>query len=281
MRQLLIPFLILLSCSAHAELPSRVHKLCLEAKDYAGCVKAMTITPTAGDDSLTQLRNAMKQVAARLRSGTSLRDSTETFRPVVDQLAIVEASHPDAFAVKTARLASRMFEALQLAWDTRIKASQHDLNRYGGIPMYDCEALKRTVDIYNAIPGAPYVDWRYTKGVLGWTACKVPAGQLPELYISRSVVRVLDEGAVSPADIAAAEKAEQDRRAKVDRERELCALGPWNKYLEDNPGIKKWALANPVAAEAAKTKFLADPKNNGGCGLTTKFGMDMNSNFLF
>jgi hypothetical protein len=173
-----------------------------------------------------------------------------------------------------------MFEALQLAWDTRIKATQHDLNRHGGIPMYDCEALKRTVDIYNAIPGAPYVNWRYTKGVLGWTVCKVAAGELPEMYISRSLVRVLDEGAVSPADIAAAEKAAQDRRAKVDRERELCALGPWNKYLEENPGIKKWALANPVAAEAAKTKFLADPKNKGGCGLTTKFGIDMNSNFL-
>lgn len=42
-------------------------------------------------------------------------------------------------------------------------------------------------------------------------------------------------------------------------------MGPWNRYLEENPEIKKWALANPAAANATKEKFLANPKNKKDC----------------
>lgn len=279
MKHILFTALILFTNPAHAEVDPKVHKLCLEAKDYSGCVKSMTSAPLTEDHSLSPLRNAMKQVAARLRLGTSLRDSTETFRTVVDQLAIVETSHQDTLAVQKAKLASRMFESLQLAWDTRIKAADYSLNKYGGTPIYNCEALRQTVDVYNAIPGAPYVSWSYSKGPLGWTSCKVSNAGLPEVSISKYVVMVLDEGAVSPAEIMAREKALQERKVKSEQERELCALGPWNKYLEENPPLKQWAATNPQAAEAAKTKFLADPKKQG-CSLDKMYGVDMNYNFF-
>ena len=275
MRRLVFALLILLPAPAVAQADPKLHKLCAQAKDYAGCIKVMTTPAPVQEDALTPLRNAMKQVAARLRAGTSLRDSTETFRPVIDQMAIAQAIHPDAEAVQKAKLASRMFDALQLAWDTRIKAAGYSLNQFG-IPVYNCEALKLTVDNYNSIPGAPYVSWRYTKGAFGWKACKVPNGELPEVYISSNVVRILDEGAISPVEIAAREKEYQEREAKAKRERDLCILGPWNRYLEENPSIKQWAAVNPKAAETAKTKFLADPKNQGGCQLRKMYGLDMN-----
>ena len=68
----------------------------------------------------------------------------------------------------------------------------------------------------------------------------------------RVVIRVLSEGAISPAEIEAREKAEAARQAKILREKELCALGPWLRYLEENPGMKVWAEANPGPAEAKK-----------------------------
>jgi hypothetical protein len=146
--------------------------------------------------------------------------------------------------------------------------------------MYDCEALKSSVDYYNSIAGAPYVNWNYTKGAFGWTACRVPGGDLPELSIARNVVIVLDEGSVSPAEIEAAEKAAKARKAEAERERELCAKGPWDKHLAENPSMKEWAKANPLAADAARRKFLADPKNQGGCSPQKIYGSDMNYDFL-
>ena len=41
MRILLAPLLLAASLPAFAEVDSKIHKLCIEAKDYAGCVRAM------------------------------------------------------------------------------------------------------------------------------------------------------------------------------------------------------------------------------------------------
>jgi hypothetical protein len=255
---------LLVAGPALATTDPKIHTLCLEARDYAGCVKSMAAPAAPAEDSLTPLRNAMKQVAARLRSGTSLRDSTVTFQPVVDQLAVVEASYPDALAVQKAKLASRMFDALQLAWDTRIKASS---SLYGET-FYNCDALLKTVEIYNAIPGAPWFSWGMTKkGLFGNRMCRVRYGELPENFMTAKVIQVLNEGAISPAEIAARKKAQDEREAKAAREHELCAMGPWKRYLEENPGMKKWAEANPAAAEDAKKKFLAKPENQKECGV--------------
>jgi len=72
------------------------------------------------------------------------------------------------------------------------------------------------------------------------------------------VTRVLREGAISPEEQASKDAAAKERAATVKRIRELAALEPWNRYLEENPDIKKWAEANPKAAEAEK-KNLAGP----------------------
>lgn len=242
-----------LALAAHAQVDPKVAAQCKDARDFLGCVKAFTTPAAAPDDGLSNLRNAMKQVASRLRSGTSLRDSSETFRPVIDELAVAESAHPNAMAVEKARLASAMFDALQLAWQTRINVSR-DLY---GETFYNCEALIKTVENYNSIPGAPYVSFGMEKkGLFGARFCRVRAGQLPETFMYSNVIRVLSEGSVSPAEIAAQERARKERQVKAERERELAALEPWNRYLEENPDIKKWADANPKAAETEKEKFL-------------------------
>ena len=266
MKRLLLLALVLTAGTAHAQVDPKVAAQCKEARDFLGCVKAFTTPATQADDGLQSLRNAMKQVASRLAAGTSLRDSTETFRPVIDQLALVESSYPDSLAVKQARLASKLFDALQLAWDTRIKAEMRDLNVYGGPKMFECKSLKATADNFDRVIGYSAINWTFTKGAFGWTACKVPYGQLPEDYMRPIINRTLLEGSVSPAEIAARERKEAERNAKLQREKELCALGPWKKYLEENPGMKEWAEANPGPAEMQKKKFLANPNNQSACG---------------
>jgi hypothetical protein len=45
MRHLPIAVAVLLAGPVMAQVDPKIHKLCLEAKDYAGCVRAMTATP--------------------------------------------------------------------------------------------------------------------------------------------------------------------------------------------------------------------------------------------
>jgi hypothetical protein len=203
----------------------------------------------------------MKQVASRLRAGTSLRDSTSTFQPVVDQLALVESSNPQDLAVVSARKASNLFNALQTAWGVRIRATQ----TVYGEKFYNCKILKMSANAFNSIAGADSFSWNYKKGLFGIDLCKVGYGQLPEDYMRPIVVRVLTEGSISPEEIAAREKAEEERTAKLKREQELCALGPWNRYLEENPNMKTWVSANPKAAAKAKEKYINDPNNKTDC----------------
>lgn len=111
MRWILIAGTALLAIPAMAQVDPQTHKQCLEAKDYAGCVKAFTTPQQEIDDGLGGLRAAMKQVAARIRSGFSLRDSTLFFQPLTDQLALVSGKHPDSLAVQNAGKASELFNA--------------------------------------------------------------------------------------------------------------------------------------------------------------------------
>ena len=60
MKILLAPLLLAVSLPAFAEVDSKIHKLCIEAKDYAGCVRAMK-----GDTSTTtrQIRSQGADIA--------------------------------------------------------------------------------------------------------------------------------------------------------------------------------------------------------------------------
>jgi len=148
------------------------------------------------DQKLENLKVAMRQVAGRLSAGTSLRDSTLTFQPVIDALAIAEQSHPDSSVVFDAKKASRLFDVLQTAWDTRIKAYNKDFSdAYQGGNAYNCEMLKLTADEFDRVNGYPVVNWSYTKGFLGLTICKVPYGQLPEDFMYPEIQRILRRGA--------------------------------------------------------------------------------------
>jgi len=174
--------------------------------------------------------------------------------------------YPNSLAVQKARLASNLFDALQLAWQARIEAKAYQLSQYAtGEDVYECGVLKRTVDNFNSVYGSNAVTWDFKKGLFGTSVCRVPYGQLPEDYMRPIVNRVLREGSISPAEIAAKKKANAARVAKIKREQELCALGPWNRYLEENPGMKAWAAANPGPAEAQKKKYLQNPKNQASC----------------
>lgn len=253
------------SNSLAESIDSKIHERCKDARDYVGCVKAFTSPEQPVDDGLSGLRSAMKQVSARIRGGFSLRDSTLFFQPLTDQLALVRSSHPESLAVINASKAEELFNVVRAAWQSRI--STLSVGTYTGTS-FSCSPTQQGVEAFNRVAGSQVVTYSVRGGLFGLTlGCKAEVGEWHEATMLSYVAGLLDSGSVSPEEIAARKKAAEERRAQVEREKELCAMGPWNRYLEENPGIKKWAQSNPAAANATKQKFLANPKNQKECAV--------------
>ena len=104
-----------LSTALHANIDPKIAEICMKATDFQGCVKTMSGSNN-NKSSLEELQNVMKQVAARLENGVSLKTSTDAFRPLVDQLAIVKDSYPDNELVVKALKAQSLFGILQTYW---------------------------------------------------------------------------------------------------------------------------------------------------------------------
>ena len=252
--------LFVLPASSWAEsIDPKIHKQCKDARDYTGCVKAFTSPPPPSDDGLSGLRAAMKQVSARIRSGFSLRDSTLFFQPLTDQLALVRSTYPGSLAVTNASKAEELFGIVQTAWQSRINTLS--VGTYTGT-MFSCSPTQQGVEAFNRVAGSQVVTYSVKGGLFGLTiGCYASVGERHEAMMLSYVAGLLDNGSVSPEEIAEKEKAIAERRAQAAREYELCAMGPWNRYLEENPEMKKWVQINPRAAKTAKEKFLSRAEN--------------------
>jgi len=256
-----------------AQVDPKIHKQCIEAKDYAGCVKAFTTPQQEPDDGLSSLRAAMKQVSARINSGFSLRESTFFFQPVTDQLALASSKYPTAIAVQNASKAANLFNIAQASWQSRINSLKPG---YAGIVQYSCEPTKKGVELFNAAAGKEVVTYSVKGGIFGLVLfCQESVGTSHEARMLAYVSELLESGSISPEEISRRERVAKDLEAKAAREKELCAMGPWSRYLEENAGMKKWVEANPIAAEATKKKFLQDPRNQVTCKTDfTKYFLD-------
>lgn len=259
---------ILLAAPAIAAVDPKVAAQCKDARDFVGCVKAFsTPAAVATEDGLEGLRNAMKQVAARLNAGTSFRDSTLTFQPLVDALALVEHEKSGSLAVEKATMASRLFNVMQNAWDLQITGKNHEWSKYsGGAGVWSCAATTQIVNRFNDVYGSSVINLGVTKkGWLNLDVCMIPIGQMPLDYMYPVVIRVLNEGAISPAEIASREVQAKEEATKRQRDKELCEMGPWNRRLEEDPKLKAWAKANPSAAKTEMGRFKAKEGNKVSC----------------
>jgi hypothetical protein len=196
----------------------------------------------------------MKAVSGRIDSGFSLRDSTVFFQPVTDQLAINRDKYPSSLAVKNSAKALELFNIVQSAWQSRINSLS--VNQYTGTT-YSCEPTKNGVAIFNSAAGSEVVSYNVKGGIFGFTLfCFESVGLGHESQMLSYISNLLKQGSVSPAEIAAKETADKEAAIAIKKERELAALGPWKRHLEENPKLKKWVESNPVAAEKFKDDWL-------------------------
>lgn len=257
--------LLVATLGTQARAQESAHEKCLKASDYKGCIEVMeggSAAPTAASQ-LNSLKSALKLLPSRLEN-TNLRDFTSNTQMFNDAVSAVDAS-----ALKTeyekelfaeARSIQQMVYALQAYWSTRINRGTY----YGsyGYKSYYCSVLRPALSVFNSYAGATYsVSYNgYTTGG-GFLNPKMEKCSPQEGDMMRSISRRVSESLVDP-------EVRKAQLAKEKRERELAKMEPWLRHLEQNPGLKKWAEANPKAAETAKEKFLKSlpPKGTGASG---------------
>ena len=190
----------------------------------------------------------MKQVASRLSSGTSLNNSSATFQPVIDTHAVVPLEQQDSLAYQAASMAIDLFDDTQAIWQRRISGSNYasSLGHYQTDTA--CKLYDGMVSLAAAKTGNPQAfNWSWgTKDLFGWI-CNWSSP--PEAPVYRYTIGVLRDGSTDPQEIA-------DYTAKLKDARRLAALGPWQRYLEQNPGMAAWAKANPELAEKKKDEYI-------------------------
>ena len=232
---------------------------CMQARDFVGCIQALGGTNSKEDSGeLVDLRNSMKKVSARLFSGTSLRDSSLVFQPVVDSLSLAVDIYPEALAVRAAAKASSLFDILQSAWQGRIDSLNLVSNYIGpDDKMYSCSPTQTGVDRMNACIGSQAVTrmGRLKDSMITdlWAggSCTERIVEAYEFAMMKFDAGVLKEGAVDPAEMS---RYEKDRQTLY----RISRMEAWEKRLEQNPGLKAWAAANPAMASKEQAKYNRD-----------------------
>ena len=227
-------------------------KTFMEARDFVGCVEALGSGDSKKESiELTNLRNSMKKVSARLFSGTSLRDSSSVFQAVVDSLALAADNHAEDFAVRAATKASRLFNIFQSAWHRIINTLR--VVDYGG-NMYSCTPTQSGIDRMNGVIGSQAVtrmgrlkDSAFAT-ILAGGSCTQSTVEIYEYAMMKFVAGVLKDGAVDPEKIS---RYEQDRQTLY----RISNMEAWERYLQENPGLREWAVANPGMASKEQIKY--------------------------
>ena len=235
-----------LSCSLVSPALAGAHENCLQAADYAGCMQVNTHgIPVAESDALSKLRAAMKQVANRLTSGTSLNNALLTFQPVIDAHAVVPLAQQDSEAYRSATLAIRLFDMTRENWYDRIQyTSSYDGHAW--VHRKVCEHFTNQVAAFNRAVGSDVIKFTYkVKGLL--SVCHRTSAR-PETLMYNYTIKVLKDGAIDPKVLAA-------QQAEVKRLAELAAMEAWERHLATRPGLKAWADANPALAEQKRNEW--------------------------
>lgn len=252
MRRLISLTLAASAAAAPSFAQGSVHEQCLKAADYKGCVEVMSGggSSPSGSSAVNSLKSSMRLLPGRLEN-TSLRDfnsNTQIFR---DSLASIEPSslksEYDKELFREAGAIARMVDALQQYWGTRIRRGTY--YGTGGYRSYYCSILKPALGYFNAVAGSYTVAYNgYVTGG-GFLNPKTEKCSPQESGMVSAIRRRVDDALIDP-------EVKKAQLEKARREAELARMGPWLRHLEENPNLKKWAEANPAAAEKAKEKFL-------------------------
>lgn len=249
---LFIPLLNTTAASASPELsndiPSEILQKCLEARDFEGCIDS-SISQDANEQKALEnndpLRDQMKKTAKLIRKSLGFEEASDAFQSL-EQFRLAE----DAISLSSqvSSKVSQIFLKHEQEWTSFKKAHALYNPSYG--KLHSCKRLKKIVNSFNSDVGSEVVKYTaYVKApITGMHVCNGRSLFLHERDMLVFLAGSLEEGAIDPNIILKFNEA-----AKV--KEDLANQDSWSKYLNEKPGLKAWASANPSAAEKARIKW--------------------------
>lgn len=257
MRRIFLLFPLIIAASPANAVDAEIHKNCLQAADYKGCVEVMSGGINPNISPIQNLIKDLKVLSSRLES-VSLNSLSERATAFRDTLSLIEPSNLKTDYEKSiyegAETIDNMISALASSWQERI----YDGTEFtGGSKYYNCSTLKYGVHRFNIATPDEYSI--YYNGIVEKTWLgNIEKCSPQEWQMIDSIQRYIAELTMDPA-VKARKIATEERR------RELCRLEPWERYLEENQDMRNWVLANPDLAEQRKKKFFEKPGNKTNC----------------
>ena len=259
MKRLVLLALVLSAGNAHAQVDPKVAEQCKDVRDFVGCVKLMSGEEgiSASEDSIKGLVEALRILPARIRnsSRSSLYSNIQIFTDALQSVnpETLNSGYEKEVYDGAVRL-DRMISVLAQGWSAWISQEVQTGSSTYTDPLQ--EIARAIVSDFNRAAGYPAVSYStYSRKSL-WKTYQYPSNPVPDM--ARVIVNSANELSEDPA-------LKKKRIAEAKRAKELCEMKPWQRHLEENPGLNAWAQANPGPAEIQKKKFLADPKNQSQC----------------
>ena len=171
MKRLLLPLLaaIALPSAVEANVDPKIAEMCMKAVDFKGCVEIMSggkVKRKMNEDSLNDLKQNMKKIAARINNGMTMKDSTLFFQPLVDALSLVENEYSNSEAVIASKKARELFVVIKQMFNARLETVQQGIN----YPTCSYEPTEVGIEMFNKIYGSQAIIYEKT-GMWGRTTC--------------------------------------------------------------------------------------------------------------
>lgn len=225
----------------------KIHEMCLKAADYKGCVQVQEAGGSATESPIKKLIESMKLLPSRI-SNSSRSNLFLNIQPFTDALSVAGSSErKDEYEEEVysgAKRVSRLIDIMADTWSDQISLRVRFNYSYMD-PV--CENAKQQVRRFNYAANKNTARYSESTTKFMWktyTVCENPTSSM-----LRAISSEIEEITEDP-------NIKKQRIAKEKREKELAEMAPWNRYLEENPNIRKWAESNPKAAEVEKEKFL-------------------------
>ena len=256
---------VLLGGPAMAQVDPKIKIECMKAQDFAGCVKILSggLNYLPETSQIAKLREALKLLPDRLQN-TNLRDFTLNTQIFFDAVALInpsEAKNQDEKnLISEANSIKAMAQALQRYWSLRIS----DGTFYGkyGTRSYNCSVLSPLLDEFNLHAGSKYSVIFNGEAYSNWLLGKgMNCASTQEYEMIAAIRRRASEALVDPelrkAELTQIIKENIQWTENQKRIRELDCMGPWKRYLEENPKIKNMFKINPSSEAAAEKEYLS------------------------
>ena len=139
---------------AQAQVDPKTLKLCMNAKDFSGCVKTLSLTSSpASEEECVGLRKGMAIVKERLISGTSLNQLDVNTNPLSDSLAIAKsgAAKNCSQLLLDAQTVLELVRVLRNQWQTEIEIGTDSIKQGGKV--YPSPPILQNIAIFNSLAG--------------------------------------------------------------------------------------------------------------------------------